>query len=75
MEMRRSYIAHINDAKKMSPVEGTDRVASAAFPIIASGDVVGAIVLLLPESGAFPGEVELKLCEVAASFLGKQMEE
>ena len=75
MELRRSYVAHINDTRKMMPIEGIDKTASAAYPIIASGDVVGAIVLLMPDNGAFPGECELKLVQVAASFLGKQMEE
>ena len=45
------------------------------FPIIASGDVTGAVVILTSDSGVFPGEAEVKLSQTAAAFLGKQMEE
>jgi len=41
-------------------------------PIIAEGDVVGAIVLLSPNKKM--GEVETKLAQAAAGFLGKQAE-
>ena len=44
-------------------------------PIVAAGDVTGAVCMMLPESGAIPGESDVKLCQVAAAFLGKQMEE
>ena len=40
-----------------------------------AGDVTGAVCMMLPESGAIPGESDVKLCQVAAAFLGKQMEE
>ena len=43
--------------------------------IVAAGDVTGAVCMMLPESGAIPGESDVKLCQVAAAFLGKQMEE
>ena len=41
-------------------------------PIIAEGDVLGAIVFLSPDKKM--GEVEGKLAQTAAGFLGKQME-
>ena len=41
-------------------------------PIIAEGDVIGAIVLLSPNKKM--GEVETKLAQAAAGFLGKQAE-
>ena len=44
-------------------------------PIMAAGDVIGAVCLLLPETGAVPGEGDVKLAQVAAAFLGRQMEE
>ena len=46
-----------------------------AAPILASGDVTGAVCLLLPETGAVPGDGDVKLVQFAAAFLGKQMEE
>jgi len=43
-------------------------------PIVSEGDVVGAVVLATRESGAAMGQLEQKMVETAASFLGKQME-
>lgn len=42
-------------------------------PIISEGDVLGAIVFLSPDKKM--GEVENKLAQTAAGFLGKQMEQ
>lgn len=42
-------------------------------PIISEGDVLGAIVFLSPDKKM--GEVEDKLAQTAAGFLGKQMEQ
>jgi stage V sporulation protein T len=42
-------------------------------PIISEGDVLGAVVMLSSESKM--GEVEGKLAQTAAGFLGKQMEQ
>ena len=41
-------------------------------PIIAEGDVIGAVVLLSPNKKM--GELETKLAQAAAGFLGKQAE-
>ena len=46
-----------------------------AFPIIASGDIGGAVIFLENEKGDYPTDTEIKLAQVAAAFLGKQMEE
>lgn len=74
METRKSFNAK-EAAGKFYPVEGLDRPASVIYPVVASGDVSGAVVLLLPDSGALPTEAEVKLIQVASAFLGKQMEE
>lgn len=44
-------------------------------PIISEGDAIGAVVILSKQSGEKMGELELKLAETAAAFLGKQMEQ
>lgn len=62
------------DEPTVQPVEGVNRPASIIFPIIASSDVTGAVVLLQDEHAQPPGETEIKLTQAAASFLGKQME-
>ncbi len=48
--------------------------AGIAAPIIAEGDVSGAVVFLLSESGAPFSDTEHKLAQTVAGFLGKQME-
>lgn len=57
----------------LRPVEGVDCVACATCPILAQGDVTGA-VLFLQKDGAAAGEGDLRLLHVAAGFLGKQLE-
>lgn len=44
-------------------------------PIICEGDVIGAVVLLDAEEKDRMGEVEKKLAQSAAAFLGRQMEQ
>jgi len=75
MEQRRVYMLKSGDTKKISPIEGIDKTASIAVPIIAAGDVTGCVMILLPENGSMPSDAELKLVQVASAFLGKQMEE
>ena len=58
------------------PAEGMERPAEVICPILASSDVTGAVVVLKPENGeAVPLETGTKLAQVAAAFLGKQLEE
>lgn len=55
-------------------IEGLDREASIIFPIISSGDAVGTVIILDDGSGKV-SETSVKLAQVAASFLAKQLEE
>ena len=57
--------------------ESPDRHYSAQVvsPIISEGDPIGAVMFLSTDPNTRMGEVETKLAQVAASFLGKQMEE
>ena len=75
MESRRTHVARAGERERLQPVEGADRFAAVAAPILAAGHITGAVCLLLPETGAIPGESDIKLVQVAAAFLGKQMEE
>lgn len=49
--------------------------AQVIVPILSEGDAIGAVMLLSRESGVEMGDVELKVAETAASFIGKQMEQ
>ncbi|MCI1954857.1 MAG: AbrB/MazE/SpoVT family DNA-binding domain-containing protein [Oscillospiraceae bacterium] len=74
MQSRRSYVEA--PGEKMIPVEGIDRPAEIVCPILAASDVTGAVVMLRAEGeSGVPVETETKLAQVAAAFLGKQMEE
>ena len=42
-------------------------------PIMAQGDAIGSVIILSKDEAI--GELELKLAETAAAFLGKQMEQ
>ncbi len=48
---------------------------SVMSPIIGAGDILGAVVLLCDEKKKTPGVVDVKLTQVAAGFMSKQMEE
>ena len=74
MEGRRSFVA-AKAGDHLQPVEGIERSAAVAYPIIASGDVTGAVVMMREEAGEAPTEAEIKLIHSAAAFFGRQLEE
>ncbi len=73
MEQRR--MVTFNDRQQHLALEGIERSICVAVPIIVSGDVAGAVVLISNENSVNANETDIKLATVAASFLGKQMEE
>lgn len=75
MENRKSYTAAQATIGDIQPVEGVEHRAAVIYPIIAAGDVTGAVVMLMGEDNKNPTETEVKLAHSAAAFLGKQMEE
>lgn len=75
MDSRKSYAATQQNAGDIQPIEGIEHPASVIYPIISSGDVTGAVVMLSSESIKVPSGAEIKLAQSAAAFLGKQMEE
>ncbi len=44
------------------------------YPIISDGDVIGSVILLSKDSSTKMSEIEQKVAQSAASFLGSQME-
>ena len=48
--------------------------SQVVYPIITDGDVIGSVILLSKDSGTKMSEVEQKVVQSAASFLGSQME-
>ena len=49
-------------------------LVSVAAPVISEGDVMGAVLFVAPKDAAPAGEIECKLAQTVAAFLGKQME-
>ena len=73
MEARQVYRRRAGD-RPLALAEGQDRyTVSVAAPILSEGDVLGC-VLFFGEGNAPAGEVEFKLGQTIAGFLGRQME-
>ena len=75
-ELMENRQIHIKTEKvpSMSAIEGYSRQAQVVYPIIYGGDVSGAIAVLENDKNELPSETDIKLVQVAAAFLGKQME-
>ncbi len=74
MEQRKSYRYKTGDAR-LRPAEAVEHYhLGVAAPIIAQGDLMGCVMLLLNENDTAPSESEQKLAQTVAGFLGKQME-
>lgn len=74
LEQRKPYVG-TNSQHTILAVDGLDKSVAIAVPILAAGDMAGAVILLMPDTPVTPGDLELKLTQTAASFLAKQMEE
>lgn len=55
--------------------DGTAYVSEVVSPIVAEGDAIGAVIIMSKEPNMSVGDLEKKLAETAAAFLGKQMEQ
>ncbi len=75
MESRNTYVYDKNQSNVLQPIEGIDKYCLVAVPIISSGDFTGSIMFVSNDLNTSVSETDLKLIDVAASFLGKQMEE
>jgi AbrB family transcriptional regulator (stage V sporulation protein T) len=80
MEDKTTAILSLTGDNKMINVsadeEGTPKyTAGVVAPIMTQGDSIGAVMILSRDPNIQMGELEVKLAETAASFLGKQMEQ
>ena len=75
IESRNAYASQPNESRPLMPVEGLDRPAMAAQPIISAGDISGAVVLMSGDDHIMPQESDVKLTQTAASVIGRLMEE
>ena len=73
MDKRAVYT--VGSGTEFPAAEGEDKyTVSVAAPITAEGDVLGCVLFIGEKDAANCGELERKLAETAAAFLGKQME-
>ena len=75
MENRKPFLNEGMPEQAVLPCEGSQRILLCACPIVAAGDVAGAVGLLTEDRTARPDAVQQKAVSVAAAFLAKQMEE
>ena len=77
MNQRESVFASKGDRNYISVCDEVQEEFQhqAIVPIICEGDVIGAVLLLGSDPKNRMGEVEQKLLQSAATFLGRQMEQ
>lgn len=75
MENRKT-ILNTNAGEYMVVKDKTERFGSRVIaPIVAAGDPIGAVIMVARDEATKMGDMEKKLVETAAGFLGKQMEQ
>lgn len=79
IEEKATFIVKSPSEKTISIIadENTDKKYSSQVvsTIISEGDPIGAVIFLSMDPNTRMGEVETKLAQTAAGFLGKQMEQ
>ena len=78
MEDKEIYTSRDNSDKAMPIIKNDEgsKISNAqvVYPIISNGDTIGSVILLSKEANTKMNDVEKKLAQSAASFLGSQME-
>ena len=76
MEKKNIFVIDQRGGEGLPVVEGSEKYfAGVVAPIISEGDSIGSVMMVSDKESMPVGEVEKKLCQSAAGFLGKQMEE
>lgn len=74
MDQKTTYV-HKNGSAAIAVSDSPGgHTAGVAAPIVYDGDVIGTVMFLSPNETSDFGELEQKLAESAAAFLGKTME-
>ena len=78
MEDKEKYTSKENNdvALPVTKNENKERIyhSQVVYPILADGDAIGSVILLSKDANTKMSEVEQKVAQSAASFLGSQME-
>jgi len=79
IENRDTYIAVSPETPRIPIVSdekgSTKYTNQIIYPIISEGDAIGAVIMLSTDSKVKMGDVEIKLVQSAANFLGRHMEQ
>ena len=74
MGKRQSYSAAADGSFALEVAENSGSKVSFMSPIVAEGNVIGAVMSLQKQEGTKPDEAEKKLISTGAMFLSSQME-
>jgi AbrB family transcriptional regulator (stage V sporulation protein T) len=79
IENRDTFVAPSPDAPRIPVISdekgNTKYTGQVIYPIISEGDAIGAVLMLSTDPKVKMGDVETKLVQSAASFLGRHMEQ
>ena len=79
IENRDTFVASTNESQRIPIItdekNGTRYTGQVITPIISEGDAIGAVLMLSIDPKVKMGEVETKLTQSAAGFLGRHMEQ
>ncbi len=79
LEARGTVIKNIVDGDRMIPIVSDDDVqqynSQIITPIVADGEIVGALFMVSRDSGTRMSNVDLKVAETTAVIIGRQMEQ
>ncbi len=73
IETRRTHIL-TGESPTVFPTDDSRHRVSVCAPILGAGDIGGAVCLLSGDEGVSPSDGDVRLTQVAATFLGKQLE-
>ena len=74
MESRSAYRFSAGGSELPVSTADSKYCLSVAAPVISEGDLMGCVLFLSPRGGAPGTELEYKLAQTVACFLGRQME-
>ena len=75
-ELMEERSVYRRSGSSLLPVSAAEEryAVSVAAPVLSAGDVLGCVLFVAERDAPPAGEVEVKLAQTVASFLGKQME-
>ncbi|MGM1050372.1 transcriptional regulator, AbrB family [Paenibacillus uliginis N3/975] len=75
MENRKTVLETNKGTYEISKDTPEEFSCFVAAPIVTGGDPIGSVLLLNKDESVTMGQMEVKMAETAAAFLGKQMEQ